>query len=74
MRDYHVGIEEVDMANEDPDKVVQSMRVDAKSDNQMLSDANSQGVYSSEMSAIVPIDMPISLSEASQAAALQQFK
>ena len=74
MRDYHVGIEEVDMANEDPNRVVQTMRVDAKSYNQMLSDANSQGVYSSEMSAVVPIDMPVSPDEASLAAALQQSK
>ena len=54
--------------------VVQSIRVDAKSDNQMLTEANSQGIYSSEISSIVPTGMPVSLSDASQAVALQQFK
>ena len=63
LRDYDTNSE----METDDDKLIRSMRVDARNDNEELATANSNGVYSAEESAIIPEGMPVSLSEASQA-------
>ena len=63
LRDYDTNSE----VETDDDKLIRSMRVDARNDNEELATANSNGVYSAEESAIIPEGMPVSLSEASQA-------
>ena len=69
LRDYS-NDEDAENELNDDDKLIRSMRVDAREDNDELATANSKGVYSAEESAIIPEGMPVSLSDASQASAL----
>tara|TARA_B110000305_G_C18954540_1_gene409911 strand:+ start:63 stop:323 length:261 start_codon:yes stop_codon:yes gene_type:complete len=66
LRDYSNDRDAENELNDD-DKLISSMRVDAREDNDEMANANSNGVYSAEESAIIPEGMPVSLSDASQA-------